>query len=470
MPSEQRVTSSLQADAVVLGAGMSGLVAVKILQQTGYNNILVIDEYDRIGGNHISKNIGPYTFDIGTIIFQDDSPLMRHFPELLEAYHPIEWSISRITPDNSIRDYPISMKEEVYGGSPWVLARIIGSLLKNRARSRVFDSADSYARYWIGSELFERSGLAHYFERFYGMPATKIDPVFAEKRMDWIAQAASVSNRLRQLWRRKDKGRTGESAGNANRSFARPRSGFAELYAIAQTSLERDGATFALGQSLASVRRHGDSFTVTTGSMDVTTPRIVSTIPLDRAGQLCGATGGEQLPYSRLITLFFSFAGDRGFASTILYNFSLRGAWKRITMFSEFFGRSDGREYFGVEVVATEYGAPTAEEAAAAFQADVQRQGIFKGELAFEGAHVLDHAYPVYVHGAIAQADQMMAALKALGVETMGRQGAFDYLPTARQVTLAVEKAMGFPEATESPAPQPVAPHAAPQLAATGRN
>jgi protoporphyrinogen oxidase len=422
-------------DAVILGAGISGLVAAKLLKQQGHHRILLIDEYDWVGGNHISCDAGPFTFDIGTLIFQDDSPLMRYFPELLPLYHPIDWNISRIAPDNAVRDYPISMKEEVYDTGLSGMLRMFLSLLWGRCRIRHIASADDYARYWIGSQLFERTGLIGYIKRFHGVPATVIDPMFAEKRMAWIAEATSVRKRVMKLLGRKESWKT-------NQSFVRPRSGFAPLYAAARQTLEQEGAIFALGEKVQSVTRENETYRIMTDRHNVVCRRVISTIPVDMAYRLCVIGSLEPLPYSTLISLFFSFKGERGFASNILYNFSATGAWKRLTMFSDFFGQVEEQEYFGVEVTTTENGRDMAAQAAAAFQADMAEKGLFKGVLTFVGSHELDHAYPIYLQGASQRADQMISALKQFGVESLGRQGAFDYLPTARQVTLAVEKSM----------------------------
>ena len=49
--------------------------------------------------------------------------------------------------------------------------------------------------------------------------------------------------------------------------------------------------------------------------------------------------------------MFFSFSGRRGFSQSILYNFTHHGAWKRLTVYSDFYGTSDGREFFAVEVI-----------------------------------------------------------------------------------------------------------------------
>ena len=84
---EADIQSGTEAvDAIVLGAGISGLVSASILLNQGYQRVLIVDEYDHVGGNHIDVQIGEYTFDIGSFIFQDDSPLLRHLPELLPLY------------------------------------------------------------------------------------------------------------------------------------------------------------------------------------------------------------------------------------------------------------------------------------------------------------------------------------------------------------------------------------------------
>ena len=54
--------------------------------------------------------------------------------------------------------------------------------------------------------------------------------------------------------------------------------------------------------------------------------------------RLCGIPGHEPLPSLTLISLFFSFAGHRGYAESVLYNFSNQGAWKRLTMYSDLYG------------------------------------------------------------------------------------------------------------------------------------
>jgi hypothetical protein len=52
------------------------------------------------------------------------------------------------------------------------------------------------------------------------------------------------------------------------------------------------------------------------------------------------------------------------------------------------------------------------------------------------------NAYPVYTDKLDEQAADAIAALRTLGIESFGRQGGFDYQPTARDTTLKAEAAL----------------------------
>ena len=169
--------------------------------------------------------------------------------------------------------------------------------------------------------------------------------------------------------------------------------------------------------------------------------RVVSTIPLERVQELCGIVSEEKLQSVTLISLFFSFSGDRGFKDSVLYNFSHTGAWKRLTVYSDFYGPAGGREFFAVEVNA-DHVSGSVEIAAKDFRQHTSENGLFTGDLRLEGSHIVSNAYPIYTDKADERAANAMAALRAFGVESLGRQGAFDYQPTARDTTLKAEAAL----------------------------
>jgi len=82
------------------------------------------------------------------------------------------------------------------------------------------------------------------------------------------------------------------------------------------------------------------------------------------------------------------------------------------------------------------------EIAAKDFRQHTSENGLFTGDLRLEGSHIVSNAYPIYTDKADERAANAMAALRAFGVESLGRQGAFDYQPTARDTTLKAEAAL----------------------------
>jgi hypothetical protein len=60
---------------------------------------------------------------------------------------------------------------------------------------------------------------------------------------------------------------------------------------------------------------------------------------------------------------------------------------------------------------------------------------------------VLSQAYPVYSGGSGERARRAIAALRGFGIESFGRQGGFQYQPTARVSTLEAEAALDRPAA-----------------------
>lgn len=428
-------TAVERCDVIVLGAGVSGLVSASVLAQQGCNRIVIVDEYPHIGGNHIDWSSGGYTFDVGSLIFQDDSPLLQHFPELLPLYVPIRPRWARLNPQRLITAYPISVKDDVLRAGPAEVARILASAAYARLFKRRMRNAREFARHWIGARLLHRSGLDAYMTRFYGIASDQIGIELARKRMQWISEHASLRAMLGRLRRTKPSAPT-------NHQLARPREGFATLYAAAAATLSARGVSVLTGARLDRIEKLDDRFVLFREGRAIVADRIVSTIPIPRLQTLCNLPVSQELETITLLALYFSFDGARGFDEEIIYNFSYDGAWKRLTMYSDFYGRAQGRQYFGVEVIANHIGKSVA-RAEADFRAHVAANGLFCGDLRLEGSQFLDNAYPIYRNGADESAAEAVKALKAFGIESFGRQGGFNYQPTARVSTIEAEAALG---------------------------
>ena len=433
-------------DAIVLGAGISGLISASLLCRQGLRRVLVIDEYDTVGGNHICCDIGPYTFDVGCFTFADNSAIIKHFPGLLHRYLSVSKLAERIAPDGKLRKYPFSFRDEVVaaGTSEWIA--VLASILLSRLFIDRITNADEFARYWLGRRIYERSGLANYIERFHGAKPWEIDGVFAEKRMAFVSNGASVRKRIAKMFQV----RRSQKSLRPVQTLIRPRDGFPKLYDEAVQDLESSGVTFCLGVRMHSVTRNGSCLQIETDTLQATSPRVIATIPLTRTLQLCRLRDNGAMPTVTLISLFLTFKGKRGFSSNILYNFSRNGEWKRLTMYSDFYGSVEGREYFTAEVnlVESERSGQAEEEIRILFenfQADVASKGLFTGQLTLEGSHVLQNGYPIYRKGAAEAAAEAIRSLNDFGVESFGRQGGFDYLPSVASVASVVEEKLRMP-------------------------
>jgi hypothetical protein len=129
-----------------------------------------------------------------------------------------------------------------------------------------------------------------------------------------------------------------------------------------------------------------------------------------------------------LASLFYRFRGELGFDAELLYNFTFNGEWKRVTMLSKLYGAEGGDEYFGVECNMRRAGEVGLVELAERFQEHVGRRGLFRGSLLYQGGLLTPDAYPFFRRGRAGDILLARQALRESGIETVGRQGTFEYL------------------------------------------
>ncbi|MBX9458409.1 MAG: NAD(P)-binding protein [Rhizobium sp.] len=420
-------------DAIVLGAGISGMTAASVLRERGAQRVLLVDEYGHLGGNHVSLDIGPFTYDIGSFIFHDNSPLMRRFPELRDLYLPFDGQTGRLDFDGRLAQYPFDMRKDLLQVGPIELGRMLGSLVHGRLTCDPTRSAQDFVSYWLGERLARRTGLFSYLERFYGASPALIEGEFARKRMQWVSANASIRGQLKRLMKPRRL---------SNRAVVRPRGGFTELYEPVRASLGASGVQLRLGERIASLEPgKAGGLVLSTGAARYTAPAVYSTVPLDVAAQWCRLPPNPSVRYATLTSLFYSFRGTRTFPHHVLYNFSNAGRWKRLTMHSDCYGQADGREYFSVEII-SDAQPDNADLLDADFRTHVRQNGFLRGDLVLEGTRKTASAYPIYLLGATAAAAGMITSLRALGVLSFGRQGGFDYQPTSHVSSVMAERAV----------------------------
>lgn len=113
-------------DVLILGAGVTGLASAYFLARSG-QRVCLLDDYPSPGGNHISRELNGFTFDVGSIFFFPDNPQFKMFPGSNENFVPVDLTMSRITPQGQVRPYPLSIQDEILK-HPGVLLRVALSL------------------------------------------------------------------------------------------------------------------------------------------------------------------------------------------------------------------------------------------------------------------------------------------------------------------------------------------------------
>ena len=185
----------------------------------------------------------------------------------------------------------------------------------------------------------------------------------------------------------------------------------------------RSGArNIVTGVKMHGLEKRDGHFCLVLDNRTILAERVISTIPIARVEALCNLPASEELEAITLLTLYFSFSGERGFTEAILYNFSHAGAWKRLTVYSDFYGRHDDREYFAVEVISNHINGSEV-DAEADFRRHVAANGLFRGDLRLEGSQFLENAYPIYKGRADLKAAKAIDALKAFGIEFLWPSG-----------------------------------------------
>ncbi|MEM8629756.1 MAG: NAD(P)-binding protein [Pseudomonadota bacterium] len=413
----------------MLGAGPAGIAAAHSLSLRG-KSVTVIDREPRAGGTHRSFNIGQYTFDSGSVFFEQNHPLFEMFDGLRELCPSIRRKQGRIAPDASVQHYPFKPQEALrWRFDKQVLAAF--ELATRSTNQELPPDVEALCVSRLGRTIYETTGLSYYIRRFNREDPAEIDAIFFDRRMNFVLKRSRISALV--------KGQLQNTLGMSTQPTAkppllvRPLEGFEALYGRAREKLEAKGVVFKFNSDVEGIVRGDGMYQIHTSDGIVEAEDVVGAMPLDHLHR--SAFGeGTGLEGIDLITLFVSVSDVPGFDGNVLFNFHEKGRWKRATIYSRIYGRQADRDYFAVEITNRPENAPDAEAEFARFREDVRDLGLFAPDLRLEGFDIVRDAYPLYRKGCQHLIDQGIARLKDLGIHPVGRQGRFDYLPISATV------------------------------------
>jgi protoporphyrinogen oxidase len=416
----------------VLGGGAAGVVVAAELSRRGAE-VHLFEKAPALGGLHRSVAVDGLHFDIGAFTFSRRHDLVKAFPMLERILVPVSMRERSVTPGGFIDSYPVSLRGYLRDHGLVRTGADLAEMLVARLRSSHPRSVPGYAGRWLGRSIYERSGLKSYVERLNGIPDHEVGWEFVEQRLRAIEDAGPswrIRRAFARLQRRDDAG-----------MLVRPRAGFSAMYAEIGRELSQLGVRIMTGADIREVTREAaGSFVVRSVNDKERYSRVVSTIPIPSMMALVGFAPRGEYRQRALVTLFYRGCLRCGDA-TELYNFTHQAAWKRIAIHSAYYGREGGDDYFAVEVPVGTPAADSVGLAADDFERHAGGLGILAPGTRRVGDAITPRAYPVFLRDESHKIEADRRAMKEFGIDLVGRQGAFEYLSSARVAARASELA-----------------------------
>jgi len=279
-------------EVVVVGAGLSGLVAARRMAQAGAD-VLVLEENEEVGGRVRSRHHDGYTFDRGFQVLFTAYPAVRGELDLdalnLRYFSPgatIARPGSRSTFVDPLKR-PGMLVTSLLNGDVSFLDKLRLLLLRQRLAGRgeddIFGSPDTSIRQYLDERGFSRTFVENFAEPFYG--GITLDRA--------LGSSSSVFEYTFRMLTEGD--------------IAVPAAGMGAIPEQLATSARAAGARIETGTTVEDVDADGPS--VSTGS-ETFSPRsvIVATDPRE-AGRLTGVPTPTET--RGCITMHFSVARHR---------------------------------------------------------------------------------------------------------------------------------------------------------------
>jgi hypothetical protein len=409
----------------VLGGGVSGVIMAKHLADKETFAVDLIEKQERLGGLHRSIRLEGLVFDIGGFAFAHEHELLRSFPFLYDRFVPVQVEWLSVTNSGNVCRYPITVQSYLRDNGPMGLLLAVVDLFISRIRYRKRDTVPSFAKYYMGEQIYLRSGLQNYIERLFGIKDEEVGLEFALQRLGQIQNytpMALIRNRLRGLF-------TWHAPTSGGSDLVRPADGFEEAYREIGYSLTQQRVAVRLGCAIKAIRRTAQRlFEIDFGDHKETYSRVVSTIPIPVMLELLGTPPKFRFEHVALLSLFYR--GKLAHGASYLYNFTMSGFWKRISNFSAFYGQANGNDYFTVEVTTQDISPQHVEMLRLDFETHAAALGLCVPAvpLQYLGNSITERAYPLFRRGKAKEVQAERDRLTAAGIDFVGRQGQFAYI------------------------------------------
>lgn len=267
----------MQNDAVIVGAGPSGLAAAYEMSRYGAK-VLVLERMSQVGGLARTIAHDGCLFDIGPHrFFTRNQEVNQLFVDVVAEDILHVRRLTRILYQSRLFDYPLTPVNALSGVGPGAAMAMLGSYLWSQAKQSVSPREPLNFEEWVarhfGSRLYQ-TFFKTYTEKVWGIPCTRIGADWAGQRIKGLSLGAAICSAFSR-------------SGTANiktlvDEFMYPRLGAGQLYHKLADRIEAAGSQVLTGRRVVRTCREG--------------MRVRSVIVRDAAGN------EEELEANRIIT------------------------------------------------------------------------------------------------------------------------------------------------------------------------
>lgn len=200
---------------VVLGAGVAGLYAARVLAGAGIRTT-VIEKAEVVGGLAAGRRRGANFYDFGVHhLHAQDQEIFVDLQGLLGSrLQPIE-KRALIKYGKGFRRFPLQFMDILKGIPPWELTRSVSGLawqtVKNKFSKHEAQDAEEALIELYGQPLYQ-----HFFrdftERYWGVPTRELSATFVRSKMPRLSAVDTLKKALGRVGLKEQRGKAVESA------------------------------------------------------------------------------------------------------------------------------------------------------------------------------------------------------------------------------------------------------------------
>ncbi|ACT96609.1 NAD(P)-binding protein [Dyadobacter fermentans] len=426
---------------VIVGGGPAGCAAASYALKKGFQNVTLLEAAASLGGLHRDVEIDGLHFDLGAFFFWNHHQVFSLFPGLREKMiHAGSSGHLSLSNDFNFDRYPITLRGYVKEHG---LVATICDLFKI-AQYRAFRSemacnnVEELLLYFMGP-FYRKTGLDNYIQRLFHLHPKEIHIEFARKRVSGVIDKFRSKNVIKNMLK-------GNLAYFARYSapqdvWARPESGFAAMYEYIAEAIREAGGNVLCNHRVERINYREKYITMSDGSI-VEYDYLLSSQPLQLTSKMTGIKLDALLNYQPLCSLFYESEEAILPGCFVLFNFSRKGKWKRVTFHSNYYNIEKGddaprRHYFVVESMPSKdevVNPLLAKELDSDFRGTFEKtklQDAFKN-ISLKGHRITENGYPVFGKSFDRRkVDAFHEELLNLDIHNIGRQGEFDHVSSS---------------------------------------